>query len=261
MTTTSLRLHGKKAVITAAASGMGLAGCELFCAEGATVAAVDRDRAALDATVEKIQRAGGQVRGFVADLSDTAATTTVMQQAAEWLGGLDVVWSHAGMPAPADVETLDLDRYRLSAELNLTSSVVVSGEAIRLMRPRGGGAIVFTSSTSGLVGSALSPLYSALKSGVIGLVKGLAVRYAAEGIRVNAICPGPVATPMLYNDFMNVDPRFSREDNEKRIVAAVPMGRVGQPIEVARAALWLASDDASYITGVALPIDGGLTAR
>jgi NAD(P)-dependent dehydrogenase (short-subunit alcohol dehydrogenase family) len=90
----------------------------------------------------------------------------------------------------------------------------------------------------------LSPLYSALKFGIVGLAKGLAVRYAAEGIRVNAICPGPVATPMLYNDFVKVDPRFSKEENEKRVLAGVPMGRVGQPIEIAHAALWLASDEA-----------------
>ncbi len=261
MNTTALRLHGKRAVITAAASGMGKAGCELFCAEGATVAAIDRDAKALAALVESLSATGAKVRPFVADLSDARATADVLAQAAEWIGGLDVLWSHAGMPAPGDIESLDLDRYRLSAELNLTSSIVLSGEAIRIMRKQGSGSIVFTSSTSGLVGSALSPMYSALKSGVIGLTKGLAVRYAVDGIRVNAVCPGPVATPMLYNDFMSVDERFTREDNEKRIVAAVPMGRVGQAIEVARAALWLASDEASYVTGVALPIDGGLTAR
>lgn len=256
-----LRLQGKKTLVTAAASGMGKSGCELFASEGAIVAAIDRDHDALETMVAAINAAGGRAKGFVADLSDTQATIDVVARATAWLGGIDVLWSHAGMPAPADVTVLDLDRYRLSAELNLTSAVVISGEVLRLMREQKHGSIVFTSSTSGLVGSALSPLYSALKSGVIGLVKGLAVRYAAEGIRVNAICPGPVATPMLYNDFMSVDPRFSREENEQRVVAAVPMGRVGQPMEIARAALWLASDDASYVTGVALPIDGGLTAR
>jgi NAD(P)-dependent dehydrogenase (short-subunit alcohol dehydrogenase family) len=240
---------------------MGKSGCELFASEGAVVAAIDRDQAALEALVEAINAAGGKARGFVADLTDARATIDVVAKVQAWLGGIDVLWSHAGMPAPADIEALDLDHYRMSAELNLTCAVVISGEVIRCMRAQQQGAIVFTSSTSGLVGSALSPLYSALKSGVIGLAKGLAVRYAADGIRVNAICPGPVATPMLYNDFMTVDLRFSREDNEKRIVAAVPMGRVGQPIEIARAALWLAGDDASYVTGVALPIDGGLTAR
>lgn len=255
------RLAGKRTIITAAASGMGKAGCELFAQEGARIAAIDRDARALDDLVHSIEAAGGIARGFVVDLTDAEATVATMAAAREWLGGIDLLWAHAGMPAPAEIDNLELARYRLSAELNLTSAVLVSGEAIRTMRQQGSGAIVFTSSTSGLVGSALSPLYSALKSGIVGLTKGLAVRYAAEGIRVNAICPGPVATPMLYNDFMTVDPRFSREENEQRVVAAVPMGRVGQPIEIARAALWLASDEASYVTGVALAIDGGLTAR
>lgn len=263
MRETNQRLAGKRAIITAAASGMGKAGCQLFAAQGARVAAIDRDANALAAVVAAVNAADGAARAFVADLTDTQATITAVAAARDWLGGVDVLWNHAGMPAPADIDNLDLDlaQYRLSAELNLTSAILVSGEVIRTMRMQKSGAIVFTSSTSGLVGSALSPLYSALKSGVVGLAKGLAVRYAAEGIRVNALCPGPVATPMLFNDFMKVDPRFSKDENEQRVLAGVPMGRMGQPMEIAQAALWLACDESSYVTGVALPIDGGLTAR
>lgn len=261
MNITPLRLEGKKTIITAAASGMGKAGCELFARHGARIAAIDRDEASLAEVISAIHAAGGTARGFVADLTDSKATVDVINEAQQWLGGVDVLWNHAGMPAPADIDDLDLAKYRQSAELNLTSAILVSGEVIRSMRRQRSGSIVFTSSTSGLVGSALSPLYSALKAGIVGLTKGLAVRYAAEGIRVNTVCPGPVATPMLYNDFMNVDSRFSNEENEKRVLAAVPMGRVGQPMEIAHAALWLASDDASFVTGVAMPIDGGLTAR
>jgi NAD(P)-dependent dehydrogenase (short-subunit alcohol dehydrogenase family) len=256
-----LRLEGKKAVITAAASGMGKAGCELFARHGARVAAVDRDEASLAEVIAAINAAGGQARGFVADLTDAQATIDVITAAQQWLGGVDVLWNHAGMPGPPDIDDLELSRYRQCADLNLTSAILVTGEIIRSMRRQRSGSIMFTASTSGLVGSLLSPLYSALKFGIVGLAKGLAVRYAAEGIRVNAICPGPVATPMLYNDFVKVDPRFSKEENEKRVLAGVPMGRVGQPIEIAHAALWLASDEASFVTGVALPIDGGFTAR
>jgi NAD(P)-dependent dehydrogenase (short-subunit alcohol dehydrogenase family) len=256
-----LRLEGKKAVITAAASGMGKAGCELFSRHGARVAAVDRDEASLAEVIADINAAGGQARGFVADLTDAQATIDVITAAQQWLGGVDVLWNHAGMPGPPDIDDLELPRYRQCADLNLTSAILVTGEIIRSMRRQRSGSIMFTASTSGLVGSLLSPLYSALKFGIVGLAKGLAVRYAAEGIRVNAICPGPVATPMLYNDFVKVDPRFSKEENEKRVLAGVPMGRVGQPIEIAHAALWLASDEASFVTGVALPIDGGFTAR
>lgn len=257
----SARLDGKRVLITAAASGMGKAGCELFTLEGARVAAFDVNQAALAELESALRAEGRDIRTFAVDLTDRDATLSAIAQAQEWLGGIDVLWSHAGMPAPAEIDDLDQVAYRKSATLNLDSAVLVSGEVIRSMRAASGGSIVFTSSTSGLVGSALSPIYSALKAGIVGLVKGLAVRYAAEGIRVNAVCPGPVETPMLFNDFMPSDSRFSKDENLQRVLASVPMGRMGRPMEIAQAALWLASDEASYVTGVALAIDGGLTAR
>lgn len=256
-----MRLQGKRVVVTAAASGMGRAGCELFAQEGARIAAVDRDEARLKEVVDGINTAGGNAQGFAADLSDADIAGTVADDAIAWLGGIDVLWSHAGMPAPGDVEALDLDEFRTATDVNLTQSTVIAARAITHMRQQGSGSIIFTASTSGLVGSALSPVYSALKASIIGLAKGLAVRYATDGVRVNALCPGPVATPMLYNDFMKVDARFSQEENEKRVVAGVPLGRAGQPREIADAALWLASDESSFVTGIALPVDGGLTAR
>jgi NAD(P)-dependent dehydrogenase (short-subunit alcohol dehydrogenase family) len=172
-----------------------------------------------------------------------------------------VLWSHAGIPAPAEIENLDLDAYQRAAQLNVTQSTLLASEALTVMREQQSGSIVFTASSAGLVGSAQSPLYSLFKAGIVGLTRGLAVRYAAEGIRVNAICPGMVATPMLYNDFMTSDPRFTVEETEQRFVSAIPMGRPGQPHEIAQAALWLASDDSSFVTGVPLPVDGGLVAR
>ncbi len=255
------RLENKSAIITAAASGMGRAGAELFAQEGARIAAIDRDGAALEEVVAGIVAAGGDAKAFVADLSNNDAVTASFQAAHAWLGGLDVMWSHAGIPAPTDIEHLDLAAYDRAAQLNLTQTTLLASHAVTVMRQGGGGSIVFTSSSSGLVGSAQSPLYSALKAAVIGLTKGLAVRYATDGIRVNAVCPGMVATPMLYNDFMIADPRFTKEETEQRFVSAIPMGRPGQPIEIAHAALWLASDHASFVTGVALPVDGGLVAR
>jgi NAD(P)-dependent dehydrogenase (short-subunit alcohol dehydrogenase family) len=255
-----MRLENKRAVITAAASGMGRAGAELFAREGAQVAAIDRDEAALKTVVDGINANGGKANGFVADLSGNDAVTAVFADAVGWLGGLDVLWSHAGMPAPSEIEHLDLEKYQRAAQLNVTQSTLFASLAVTEMRKQGKGSIVFTSSTSGMVGSASSPLYSSLKASIIGLTKGLAVRYATEGIRVNAVCPGMVATPMLYNDFM-ADSPFSREETEKRFVGAIPMGRPGQPEEIAHAALWLASDDASFVTGVPLPVDGGLVAR
>jgi NAD(P)-dependent dehydrogenase (short-subunit alcohol dehydrogenase family) len=255
------RLEGARVIITAAASGMGRAGCELFAREGARVAAIDRDVAGLHDLTKLIEERGGKVKAISADLLDERQAVECIQSAKSWLGGIDALWSHAGMPAPADIVELDLNQYRRSADLNLTAAVIVCGQSLQTMREQRSGSIVLTSSTSDLVGSALSPLYSGLKAGVVGLAKGLAVRYAAEGIRVNALCPGPIATPMLYNDFMKVDARFTQQENEARVLSAVPMGRMGQPMEVAQAALWLCSNESGYVTGIALPVDGGLTAR
>ncbi|GAA1779958.1 3-oxoacyl-ACP reductase [Pseudarthrobacter sulfonivorans] len=256
-----MRIIDKKVIITAAASGMGKAGVERFANEGARIAAIDRDAERLQEVVDKVNAGGGQAKGFVADLSDAADALKATKAALEWLDGVDVLWSHAGMPAPSDIENFNLEEYRVSADVNLTSSALIAAEAIRDMRSKNGGSIIFTASSAGLVGSALSPLYSALKFGVVGLAKGLAVRYAEDGIRVNAICPGPVATPMLYNDFMKSDPRFTQKENEERVIASVPMGRAAEPREIADAALWLASDESSFVTGIALPVDGGSTAR
>ncbi|GGL12025.1 SDR family NAD(P)-dependent oxidoreductase [Nocardia jinanensis] len=256
-----MRLQNKRTIITAAASGMGKAGVELFAREGAFVAAIDRDAEALEAVVAAVEANGGKAVGFVADLADNDAVVESFAQATRWLGGLDVLWSHAGIPAPTETENLDLDAYQRAAQLNVTQSTLLAGRALTVMREQQRGSIVFTASSAGLVGSAQSPLYSLFKAGIIGLTKGLAVRYAVDGIRVNAVCPGMVATPMLYNDFMTSDPRFTPEETEQRFVSAIPMGRPGRPDEIAHAALWLASDDSSFVTGVPLPVDGGLVAR
>lgn len=255
-----MRVLGKKAIITAAASGMGKAGVELFTSEGAKVAAIDRDANALAALETELTAQGREVKGFIADLSDPEQVHRVYEEAVAWLGGLDILWSHAGMPAPSEIEGFDLDAYRRANELNVVQSTIMASRAVTDLKNKNG-SIVFTSSSSGLVGSAQSPLYSAFKASLIGLTKGLAVRYADQGVRVNAICPSMVATPMLYNDFMTSDDRFTVEETEKRFVAAIPMGRPAQPVEIAHAALWLASDDSSFVTGIALPVDGGLTAR
>jgi NAD(P)-dependent dehydrogenase (short-subunit alcohol dehydrogenase family) len=258
----SARLDGKRTIVTAAASGMGKAGVELFVAHGARVAAVDRNRDNLTRLVDQVTANGGVARAFVADLSDPRSTIASVEAATEWLGGVDALWSHAGMPAPSDVDDdVDLAGYNLSAAVNLTAAVLVSSAVIRTMRRQSRGAVLFTSSTSGLVGSSVSPLYSALKFGIVGLAKGLAVRYAAQGIRVNALCPGPVATPMLFDGFMKASPGLGSGDAEQRMLASIPMGRVAQPHEIAQAAMWLLSDESSFVTGVALPVDGGLTAR
>ncbi len=253
-----MRLRGKLAVITAAASGMGKASVELFVREGAIVAAVDINEGALHDLAATL---GSAVIPVAADLSTVDGVKSSIAAAAERLGGIDVLWAHAGTPGPASVEDMDLGQYDLAIALNLTSAVVAAGEVARHMRARGGGSLIFTASVSGLVGSMFSPVYSAAKFGVVGLTKSLAQRFAPDGIRVNVVCPGPIDTPMLPGFVARGDDKAQAAENERKLVGAIPLGRVGKPSEVAHAGLWLASDDSSYVTGVALPVDGGYLSR
>lgn len=256
-----MRLAKKRAIVTAAASGMGQAGCEVFAREGATVVAIDIDAQRLQAVVDGIRAKGGQAHGIVADLRETDACRSTIEEAARLAGGIDVLWAHAGMPGLREVENLDMPAYEEAMNLNVRSGLLAAGAALPHMRKAGGGSILFTASTAGLVGASVSPVYSTAKFAVVGMTKSLALRCAADRIRVNAICPGPIDTPMFPKFF---DPNASAEmaaKSQAAVLAAIPLGRIGQPLEVAHAALWLASDEASFVTGVALPVDGGYTAR
>jgi len=254
-----MRLNGKLAIVTAAASGMGRAGVERFVREGARVAAVDISREALDDLIAHF--GADRVSTIVADLSTPEGAKGSIDEAVAALGGADILWAHAGMPGPASVENLDLAAYDKAIALNVTSAALGAGQVAPYMRARGGGSIIFTASISGLVGSMMSPIYSAAKWGVVGLAKSLALAFAADNIRVNVVCPGLADTPMKAGFTGRSGDPDEAAANEAKIVGAVPMGRLVRPGEVADAALWLASDEASFVTGVALPVDGGFTAR
>lgn len=254
-----MRLQNKLAIVTAAASGMGRAGVERFVREGARVAAIDISAPALKSLVEEF--GADRAIPVVADLSTPEGAKSSIDEAVAALGGADILWAHAGMPGPASVENLDLAAYQKAMDLNVTSAALGAGQVATHMRARGGGAIVFTSSISGLVGSMMSPVYSAAKWAVVGLTKSLALALAADNIRVNVVCPGLADTPMKIGFTGRSGDPAEAAANEAKVVGAVPMGRLVKPGEVADAVLWLVSSEASFVTGVALPVDGGFTAR
>ncbi len=256
-----MRLQGEVALITAAASGMGRAAAKLFAAEGASVGVVDISEDGAKAVAAEITEAGGQAIAIAADLTKDEDSKRIVHDTVGTFGGLDILWNHVGHPGPARVEGVDMGDYEAAMDLNIRTVLVTTGEAVPAMRARGGGSILFTASVAGLAGSAFSPVYSAAKFGVVGLMMSLAGRLAADNIRVNAVCPGPIETPMLEIFMGRPDQQTDPEENKARMKTLIPMGRTGKPEEVAYAGLFLASKEASYVTGVALPVDGGFVSR
>ena len=256
-----LLLQDRIALITAGASGMGRASALDFAAHGAHVVIVDRDEAAARSAVEEIEASGGSAELAVADLTDEAAIHRTLEGVGERHGRLDVLFNHAGAPAPPGLGFSASDWDRCMA-LNLRAPMVMTQAALPLLERANGASIIFTASVSGLVASPFSPLYAAAKGGVVLFMKSIAVALGPQGIRANAICPGPTDTPMLATFFGGT----SQEDPgvKERLegyLATLPLRSVAQPDEFADVALFLASDASSYLTGLAIPVDGGFIAR
>ena len=255
------RFTGKAGLITAAASGMGRAGALRLASEGAKVAVIDRDGEAANAVVAEIEAAGGVAIAIVADLSDIDQAGAIASKAADAFGRLDFAWNHVGHPGPSKVEGMDPELFELALNLNLRSVIATTQDALPHLR-KTTGVLLYTSSSGGLVGSRYSPAYSAMKHAVVGWTKAIALKIAAEGMRANVICPGPIDTPM-FTAFGARPDQAPRTDAEIRssTEAIVPMKRLGRAEEVAAAAAFLLSSDASFITGTALPVDGGFVAQ
>jgi NAD(P)-dependent dehydrogenase (short-subunit alcohol dehydrogenase family) len=253
MTDHRMRLNGKIAIVTGAAHGIGKAIAELFAEEGAWVLVADVDDAAGEATAAEIGRRGGRSAFRHVDVSDEAQVAAAVGQAAEAGGGrIDVLCNNASYLGPwHDVASATRDEWDRCLRTGLMGSAHFTREVLPLMVPHRSGSIVNIASIQGIVGARTSAAYTSMKHAVVGLTRSAAYDYAPHNIRVNAICPGPIAT--------RISPRPGDEVYQRQI-SKTPLGRVGQPREVAYAALFLASDEASYITGAVIPVDGGWTA-
>jgi NAD(P)-dependent dehydrogenase (short-subunit alcohol dehydrogenase family) len=251
-----MRLEGKSALITGAAGGIGRESALLFAAEGAAVTAVDLDPDGVERVVSEIGERGGRAVGAVADVSVASDVETAVATAENSFGRLDVVFNNAGVMLAADGDAVgtDEDAWDLTMAVNLKGVWLGCRYGIPALRRAGGGSIVNTASFVALMGAATPQIaYTASKGGVLALTRELAVVHARENIRVNALCPGPLRTELL----MKV---LDTDEKRQRRLVHVPMGRFGEAAEIARAALWLASDESSFTTGTEFVVDGGITA-
>lgn len=253
-------LQDRVVFITGGASGMGRASALLMAAEGAAVFVADRDEAGAKAVASEIEEQGGKAWAVSVDVTDAQSIKDGLAEVKRQFGHLDVLFANAGTPG-ASGRDVTKEEYDLSVGVNMTGAYLSAQFAIPLLEASPHtGSIIFTSSTSGLVGSGLSPLYSMAKGGVVLLGKSLALALAPK-IRVNVICPGPIDTPMLPKFWARQQEDGIQERLDAWVSSDIPMKRKGRPEEIAQAALFLASDRASYITGAALPVDGGFVAK
>jgi NAD(P)-dependent dehydrogenase (short-subunit alcohol dehydrogenase family) len=252
------RLEGKVALVTGGAVGIGEATCRLFAKEGAAVGVFDRDQAGARATVDAITRAGGraiQLAGDVTSLRDAKAAVAACRKA---FGGLDIVVNNAGVLGSGTVETTEEDESHRVMDINVTGVYLMSKAAIPELRKRGGGSIINVSSAAGLVGWFDQAAYDASKGAVVNLTRSMALDFAPDGIRVNCLVPAHVVTPMSDAVLRGTPKGRARR---KLMVSLQPIGRFGEPIEIAYGALFLASDESRYMTGSPMIMDGGYLAR
>jgi NAD(P)-dependent dehydrogenase (short-subunit alcohol dehydrogenase family) len=245
------RLVGKVAVVTGGASGIGRAMCERFAAEGAKVAVADLDQAAGEDLALAIDGMFVEV-----DVTSATAVEALYDAVAERYGGVDICCNNAGISPPDDDSILDtgIEAWQRVQEVNLTSVYLCCKFGIPHLLARGGGSVINTASFVAIMGAATSQIsYTASKGGVLAMSRELGVQFARQGVRVNALCPGPVNTPLLAELFAKDPERAARR------LVHIPMGRFGEASEIAAAAAFLASDDASFMTASTFLVDGGIS--
>ncbi|MBX2863865.1 MAG: SDR family oxidoreductase [Leptolyngbyaceae cyanobacterium MAG.088] len=251
-----MRLDGKVCLITGAGSGIGQATVERFAQEGAIVVAVDINADAAQMTQETIESAGGHCLGLGVDVSDEEQVMGAIADTVQKFGRLDILFNNAGISVLKPIiETTEADLDKLLG-VNLKGVFFGCKHGINQMLTQGGGTIINTASELGIVGQPLYSAYCATKGGVLALTRALAAEWSAQNIRINAICPGPIDTPMIHAEFnLSNDPMAE----EKAAVSTIPAGRLGKPDDIARVALFLATSDADFVHGAAIVADGGKT--
>jgi NAD(P)-dependent dehydrogenase (short-subunit alcohol dehydrogenase family) len=251
---------GKHAIVSAGGSGIGRAAALRFAEHGATVAVLDLNGDAAEAVAAEARAAGGRATAHQADLADLDALQRAVDEVAALTDSVDILFANVGMPNPHGIDTITAEQWERCIDVNLKSNFFLTQRTLPLLRATGrGGSIIYTASAAGLTGSYTTPLYSMAKSALVGLTRSLAIVLAPENIRVNAVCPGPVRTPMLAG-FMSKGADAAGEVADL-YSARVPLARVAEPAEIADAVLYLASDYSSYVTGVPMPVDGGYTTQ
>ncbi len=244
-----MKLKGKVAFITGFGSGLGQAIALLFAKEGAAVAGTSKTEARGRETAAKIERNGGKALFGAGDVGDSGAMEALIRQTVERFGGLDIVVNSAGIRTNGSITEITEEAWDQTLDANLKGAFVVSRLAVPEMKKRGGGVILHIAARSGMLGQGGRAAYCASKGGLVTLTEAMAMDHARDNIRVNCICPGPTRTPMVDT---------STPEKLARYESRVPLGRIGEAQDIAYAALYLASEEASFVTAAILPVDGGM---